>query len=813
MTFPDLTTPAAEQSGDATNTCRREEVNGLNGLSGGQPGGGALADLVDYLDACCGDSTQGWLHVGVGYGPHLNDRGKYDHERFEPKPFRWPDEADKAVEFILAQAQNADVWLCPTPMLHDWIVEEGKKRTGRRKGDAVSLLTVHADVDGQLNLEKVKSIEGAFAVASGSPGHAHVYVWLNTSITITSAQHDTLSKALGAYLGNADVAKHSDNDLLRPPGTFNHKSAAAGGQPTPVTWLVKPVKTMDPRRLAEILGVDLDADEKAKSYEKDAGDKAESFAKAKAESHHQPEEPEPFELEEYPTVADALSVVSEPRDRSRDLHRVVRAVYDAGLTQAHAVWAVRQRADLADRLVENQDDVARSWSKIDREQRLAHTDKGNAVALVTEYSPRIRFVPEMGKWIHWNGVRWLIDPDTGQIDTAAGQIATDLPGDSQEDRRHRKRSLSASGITAMVRLARSDPAMRVSRDRLDASSWQLNTPSGIVDLHTGEIADHRPDAWHTRITGVGYEPDGDCPRWKEFLDTTFEGDHELIAYVRGLCGYAAIGAVLSHILPFFWGAGQNGKSVLLEVIKSVLGDYAISAPANFMLAGRDKHETEIARLAGARFVVCSEINQGTRFDEAKVKLLTGGDTLTGRFMHGNFFDFRPSHTLFLMGNQQPTVGAGGHAFWRRVRLVPFTHQVPEDKRVEGLAEQLIAAEGPAILGWIVAGATTASGGGLVTPERVSSATDEYEESEDRIKQFLDDCTTRGTREDRELIGDVYGRYIEWCRSNRVSDSLDSRVFAREIYSRGYGSAKSNGKRYVYGLKLPLRGWEREQRSE
>jgi putative DNA primase/helicase len=115
------------------------------------------------------------------------------------------------------------------------------------------------------------------------------------------------------------------------------------------------------------------------------------------------------------------------------------------------------------------------------------------------------------------------------------------------------------------------------------------------------------------------------------------------------------------------------------VVKSVLGDYAIPAPANFLLAGRDKHETEIARLAGARFVVCSEINQGTRFDEAKVKLLTGGDTLTGRFMHGNFFDFRPSHTLFLMGNHQPTVGAGGHAFWRRVRLVPFTHQVPEER--------------------------------------------------------------------------------------------------------------------------------------
>jgi P4 family phage/plasmid primase-like protien len=564
------------------------------------------------------------------------------------------------------------------------------------------------------------------------------------------------------------------------------------------------VRGADPDELAETLGVDLAAVE----------EKATTNGRVKAKSRRENEDqPQVFDLKEFPKVAEALKVVSDPADRSRDLHRVVRAVYDAGQTQAHALWAVQQRPDLAERLDENPDDVARSWLKIDREQRLVHTDKGNAVALVAEYSPRIRFVPEMGKWIHWNGVRWLIDPDTGAIDTAAGQIAIDLPGDSKEDRRHRKHSLSASGINASVRLARSDPAMRVSRDRLDADSWQLNTPSGIVDLRTGEIGDHRPDAWHTRITGVGYDPDGDCPRWKEFLDTAFEGDHELIAYVQGLFGYAAIGEVFSHILPFFWGAGHNGKSVLLETIAGVFADYAMSAPANFLLAGRDRHETEIARLAGARLVMCSEINQGTRFDEAKVKLLTGGDTLTGRFMHGNFFDFRPSHTLCLMGNHQPTVGAGGHAFWRRVRLVPFTHQVPVEKRVEGLAEQLVAAEGPAILAWIVAGATTVAAGGLVTPERVLLATEEYEESEDRIKQFLDDCTTGGGREDRELIGDVYVRYIEWCRTNRVGDPLDSRVFAREIYSTGYGKVKSNGKRYVAGLRLALRGWEREQRSE
>jgi len=218
--------------------------------------------------------------------------------------------------------------------------------------------------------------------------------------------------------------------------------------------------------------------------------------------------------------------------------------------------------------------------------------------------------------------------------------------------------------------------------------------------------------------------------------------------MQKLAGYAAIGEVFHHILPFLYGAGQNGKTVLVEVICQALGEYAISAPANFLLAGRDRHETEIARLAGPRFVVCSEINQGTKFDEAKVKLLTGGDMLTGRFMHRDFFDFRPSHTLFLMGNHQPTVGAGGDSFWRRLRLIPFGHRVPDDKRIEHLDAKLIEREGPAILAWIVRGAVAVATEGLTEPAVVISATEDYAESEDHIGQFIAECTTKVTDQHR-----------------------------------------------------------------
>lgn len=762
-------------------------------------GKGVRDDIRSYLNAVFGETT-GFAVFALGMNPYCDPRtGKYKHSVWSERndnriAFSWPEGAEEICDAIEQFADRGDLYVTPYV----------RRSNVRAKGDAVILQLVHTDGDNGLDEEKIAALTalGAFVVGSGTPGNGHVYVPL--SEPVSQAEHEALCKGLIAYL-DGDKAKHSDNDLLRPVGAYNFKSTVFENRPArQVRWVIKPNgQRVDPRTLADLLGVDLDHPH-PKHSDVSAGGNGQAGNVGFGEA-------EPFDLGKYPQVADALMVVSDPPDRSRDLHRVVRATYDVGLTVAQAMWAVQQRADLAERLDEHPEDVGRSWAKIDGQQRLARTDKGNATMLAAEYSPSIRFVPEVGKWMHWNGLLWHIDPDTGPIDTAAGKIATELPGNSRLDRAHRKRSLSASGITAMVRLARSDPMMRVCRDRLDSNGWQLNTPNGIVDLRSGDIGDHRSAAWHTRIAGVGCDSRDDCPIWKHFLDITFEGDSELISYVQGLFGYAAIGEVLSHILPFFWGGGNNGKSVLLEVVSRILGDYAIAAPANFLLAGRDKHETEIARLSGARLVVCSEINPGARFDEAKVKLLTGGDTLTGRFMHGNFFDFRPSHMLFVVGNHQPKVEAGGHAFWRRVRLVPFTHLVREEERIEGLADQLIEAEGPAILGWIVAGTRMVAAGELVTPERVLAATEEYAESEDRIKQFLDDCTTCGTCEDRELVGAVYQRYVEWCQAHRNMDVLEDSVFGRELSSRGFQKRKSNNKRYVHGLKLNVpnvltQGW-------
>lgn len=413
------------------------------------------------------------------------------------------------------------------------------------------------------------------------------------------------------------------------------------------------------------------------------------------------------------------------------------------------------------------------------------TDTGNADLLVEAWGDRLRYCPDSGKWLSWAGTRWRTSSDGGEAMTAARRVveAIEVEKGDKETAKHKIRSLGRRSLENMVALARCNPSMRVTLGELDANPYELNTPNGVVDLRTGELSAHAPEGWHTKQTGVAYDAHAEAPRWAAFLRRTFGGDRDMVSYMQRLAGYTAIGEVTHHVLPFLFGGGSNGKSVFMEVLAGTLGDYAISAPANFLLAGRDRHETEIARLHGARLVVCSEVNQGSKFDEAKVKLLTGGDTLTGRYMRADFFDFTPSHSLFLMGNHKPEVEGGGTSFWRRLQVIPFRFTVPEHERVEGLQSTLIEEEGAAILKWIVDGARTVIETGLNAPESVRTATAEYAEQEDALARFLSECCEIDNDGRDTTMALVVGRSFQaWAFANGEKE-VSSTKLGRELATR------------------------------
>ncbi|MFI5877365.1 phage/plasmid primase, P4 family [Streptomyces sp. NPDC051445] len=443
------------------------------------------------------------------------------------------------------------------------------------------------------------------------------------------------------------------------------------------------------------------------------------------------------------------------------------------------------------------------------------TDRGNAKLFVKLYANDYRHVPGIG-WYRWETTRWKIDEDDTVLWAAgdlAEAIATHDPRglfSARSLQQHRRRALSTAGINAMLTQAKSAPGMVLNAALLDGDPYALCTPSGIVDLRTGllKASDSLRD-FHSRATAVGPQAMPTL-RWERFLADTFGADAEgrsMISYLQLLLGYSVTGDVGGQVLPFLFGSGKNGKSVLLDVLMKLLGDYADAAPPGFlMVRPYEGHPTDLAELHGRRVIICSEVKPGDRFDEARVKLLTGGDRIKARRMRQDFFSFEPTHKLWLLGNHCPEVGTGGFAFWRRMRLIPFERVVPDYCKIDNLADLLVTEEGPGILTWLIDGARRYLAGArdLAGPERVRIATTAYAETEDHTGRFYAESCALGPGLRAEQTA-LYAVYKAWCH-NEGAPAMPSRAFAartRELV--GLASPKemilSNQRKHYPGIGL------------
>ncbi|MGW0086510.1 DNA primase family protein [Streptomyces sp. NPDC003393] len=449
------------------------------------------------------------------------------------------------------------------------------------------------------------------------------------------------------------------------------------------------------------------------------------------------------------------------------------------------------------------------------------SDRGNARLFVERYRNEFRHVEGLG-WFFWDGYRWNRTNGEKAALWAAGEMAEDLPVtdtrgifSDNELARHKRRTLSTTGIQALLAQAKASPGLSIDPDALDGDPYTLCTPAGVVDLHTGQLRSPDPSRdLHSRATSVAPQP-MDTPRWRRFLSDTFGADDagvEMIDFLQLLLGHSITGDVGAQVLPFLHGEGKNGKSTLMDIVLQILGDYADAAPPGFLMdrGAFSEHSTELTELHGRRLVVCSELKPNDKFDEARVRLLTGGDRIKARRMRQDYFSFAPTHHLWLLGNHRPEVTVGGFAFWRRIRLLPFTRTVPAGRRIDNLAFELVRDEGAGVLQWIIEGATKylSTRDPLDGPDQVRLATTTYATTEDHIGRFLEECcivdlgNSSGLRVDQALLFD---QYQHWCRTEGIR-AATPRAFASRVRTElGLTSpadmVKSNGRKYYPCLGL------------
>ncbi len=334
----------------------------------------------------------------------------------------------------------------------------------------------------------------------------------------------------------------------------------------------------------------------------------------------------------------------------------------------------------------------------------------------------------------------------------------------------------------MLFMAQSELPIRP--EEFDRDDLLLNVENGTLDLQSLTLREHRREDRITKLAPVRLEPAATCTHWLAFLERIYGGDRELIEFVQRAAGYSLTGETGEQVLFLLHGSGANGKSTLLETLLAMLGDYA--RPTEFRtLLSRENSEAvrnDLAALCGLRMVTAVEVGRGKRLDEATVKQLTGGDTITARKLYQEFFDFRPRHKLWLAANVKPEIRGTDEAIWRRVLLIPHEVTIPPDERDRGLPSKL-RDELPGILNWAIEGLRAWRANGLAPPERVRAATAEYREEMDILGDFIAAKCVLDAKA-YAPTGALYTDYESWCRDNG-EDAVKKRTFSILLKERGF----------------------------
>jgi putative DNA primase/helicase len=433
----------------------------------------------------------------------------------------------------------------------------------------------------------------------------------------------------------------------------------------------------------------------------------------------------------------------------------------------------------------------------------ARTDMGNAERLAARYARKLRYCHVWGKWLSWTGEHWAIDK-SGVANRAAKNTVRRMYREAEtvDDDDKRKQlvmwalaSESRKARNAMIDMAASEPGIPVQPEDLDSDPWAFNCTNGTINLRTGTLRPHHQDDMITRLCPVAFDPHAQCPTWLATLDLFFASDQRLIAYWQRLCGYALVGVIRDHILPIAYGVGSNGKSTILGALMDVMGtDYAMKAPPALLMAkAHEAHPTERADLFGKRLVVAIETESGRRIDEVLIKELTGGDRIRARRMREDFWEFSPTHTLMMATNHRPVVRGTDHGIWRRLKLIPFTVTMPDEKADKAVPEKL-KAEAPGILAWCVRGCLAWQEIGLNEPDSVKLSTAEYRSEQDVIGAFLEERTLADPAV-RARCGEVYAAYKDWAEK-AGEKPLSLKAFGLTMKERGFNTIASNGKWYL-----------------
>lgn len=444
----------------------------------------------------------------------------------------------------------------------------------------------------------------------------------------------------------------------------------------------------------------------------------------------------------------------------------------------------------------NTDRFAAEWQDAPAPGKVVPLRKGEELSedrLALEFERRhageLRYCHTAGSWYVWDGARWKQER-TQLAFTWAREVCRDISGG---DAKFSK----ANTASAVERFAAAARAFAVTAEHWDQAPLLLGTPGGTVELTTGKLRPASQGDMITRAAAATPDSKGHPRRWLAFLREATRDDAELMRFLQQIAGYGLSGDTSEHALFFIYGAGGNGKSVWLNTMTGILGEYATTAAMETFAASKhDKHPADLAMLKGARLVTASETEDGRTWAEAKIKQMTGGDPVTARFMRRDFFTYQPEFKLVIVGNHKPRLNNVDDATRRRFNIIPFIHKpsAPDP----GLEADL-RKEWPQILRWMIEGFLDWQEHGLIRPDSVRLATDEYFEDQDVFGQWLDECCDLGGIH----AGSNARLFASWRRYAEAAgeDAGSAKSFSQALRKRGFEPYRKANERGFKGVDV------------
>lgn len=445
-----------------------------------------------------------------------------------------------------------------------------------------------------------------------------------------------------------------------------------------------------------------------------------------------------------------------------------------------------------------------------KDKRYSYDDTGNAERLKDLFGENIRFNYTSKSWMYYDGKRWRND-DTGRMKILTDKVVNNMKneklfvteGIDQEDMekyryRHWKDSRNHNKKVNMMKEC--EHLLPVTNETFDNDFNLFNVQNGFINLKAGQLNDHERNNYFTKISNIEYTDKADCPKWDEFLDDIFLGNQELVRFIQRAVGYSLSGYTSEQVLFVLYGNGRNGKSVFLDILNEVFGNYATNIQPQAIMAtkmGKDSGPTpEIAKLDGARLVTTTEPNEGERFDEGLLKQLTGGDRVSARRLHENEFEFTPQFKLWMATNHKPYVRGRDEGIWRRFVIIPFDKQIPLHEIDRDLTKKL-KRELPAIMRWCVDGFLEWQRIGLSEPAIIKEQRDEYRVEMDSTEAFIEECCNV---DDTKYVktSELFKAYDHWAKENNQY-RMSNKKFRSEMEKKF--NTKKSSYEYYQGIEV------------